>query len=215
MNKTMPNKQKIYHVLHMDRLSSVLKDGSLFSDQQMAKRPNSGTTIGMGEIKCRRLEEITVSCYENLFVGECVPFYFCPRSIMLYLMFKNNHPELIYDGGQEPIIHLEADMDNVLKWAEDNNIRWAFSLINAGTRYAEFRNTREALSEINWDAVHTDNWQKVQEEKQAEFLVENAFPIDLVERIGVFSKNIANNVKGILDADSCNIPIEVMRTWYY
>ena len=63
----------------------------------------------MGGIKQRRLTTPLTS-HPTLTVGQCVPFYFCPRSIMLYLIYQGNHPELTYREGQGPIIHLECDL---------------------------------------------------------------------------------------------------------
>ena len=63
----------------------------------------------MSEIKQRRLTN-PVKCRPGLSVGECVPFYFCPRSVMLYVIHMANHPELKYRGGQGAIVHLEAGL---------------------------------------------------------------------------------------------------------
>ncbi|OQY31723.1 MAG: hypothetical protein B6241_13250 [Spirochaetaceae bacterium 4572_59] len=115
---------KIYHILHIDRLSSVLESNHLFSDAIINERIPVGTTIGMSKIKKRRLKELTISCYPDLHVGDCVPFYFCPRSVMLYMFHKGNHPEISYHGGQTPIIHLEADFHKVVSWADQNKKRW-------------------------------------------------------------------------------------------
>ena len=46
---------------------------------------------------------------------------------MLYLMHKANHEELSYRGGQEPIVHLEANIIDSVSWAEANGLRWAFT----------------------------------------------------------------------------------------
>ncbi len=50
---------------------------------------------------------------------------------MLYLMHMKN-PELAYKGGQEPILHLVADLRQTVNWANENHRRWAFSTSNAG-----------------------------------------------------------------------------------
>ena len=71
----------------------------------------------MSEIKRRRLEELDVKSHPGTKVGQYVPFYFCFRSIMLYLLYQGNHPELTYRGGQRPIIHLEADFNATVEWA--------------------------------------------------------------------------------------------------
>ncbi|MDE0333332.1 MAG: DUF4433 domain-containing protein [Defluviicoccus sp.] len=126
-----PPDPKIYHIVHVDRLASIVADGCLWSDAQLQHRARPGTTIGMSAIKQRRLTN-PVKCRPGLSVGECVPFYFCPRSVMLYLIHMANHPELDYRGGQGPIVHLEADLREAVDWADRNGRRWAFTLSNGG-----------------------------------------------------------------------------------
>ena len=115
--------------------------------------------VGMSEIKSRRLLELEVKCHSGTMVGEYVPFYFCPRSIMLYILYMGNHPGIDYHEGQEPIIHLQADLKTAIKWVTDNKIRWAFSDINAGTFAAQFYNNLGQLNDvINWSAIQATDW---------------------------------------------------------
>ncbi len=51
-----------------------------------ARRASPGTTIGMSSIKRRRSIERTLNSHPDLHVGDCVPFYFRPRSVMLFLL---------------------------------------------------------------------------------------------------------------------------------
>lgn len=95
----MPTHPKIYHILHVDRLPSVIADAYLWSDAEISRHSPGGSTIGMAKIKQRRLNK-ALSSYPDLHVGECVPFYFCPRSVMLYMLHMNNHAEITYRGGQ-------------------------------------------------------------------------------------------------------------------
>ena len=85
MPNRVPRHPKIYHILHIDKLSSVINSNNLFSDAIIHNQNPIGTTIGMSKIKERRLNTLTLSCYPDLHVGDCVPFYFCPRSVMLYM----------------------------------------------------------------------------------------------------------------------------------
>ena len=94
----VPTEPKIYHIVHVDRLPSIISDGCLWSDAEARKRRIGGTTIGMGNIKQRRIN-IQLTSHSGLRVGDCVPFYFCPRSVMLYVIHMSNHPELVYRGG--------------------------------------------------------------------------------------------------------------------
>lgn len=175
--KAMPDRPRIYHITHIDNLPSILADGGLWSDAAIIARGGPAAAIGMGTIKQRRLE-LRVKCHPDDRVGDYVPFYFCPRSIMLYVIHCANNQELIYRGGQEPIVHLEADLYKTVDWAEREGRRWAFTLSNAGAFYAEFRKQLDHLGEIDWAAVAATDFRdaQVKEGKQAEFLLNEFFP---------------------------------------
>lgn len=211
----VPAHPKIYHIVHVDRLPSIIASGCLWSDAEIVRRTPPGTTIGMNGIKQRRLNELTLANHPDLHVGDCVPFYLCPRSVMLYLISRTNHPEMTYCDGQGPIIHLEADMRQAVTRAEATGQRWAFTLSNAGAYYFEDRCSLAQLDEINWDAVQARQWQNCKEGKQAEFLVEQQFSWELVTKIGVMSQEIYNQVIAALDASVHKPRVELKREWYY
>lgn len=212
---TVPVQPKIYHIVHVDRLPSIIAEGYLWCDAEIARRSPPGTTIGMNDIKERRLNELFLTSHKGLHVGDCVPFYFCPRSIMLYLIYQGNHPELTYRGGQGPIVHLEADLHTSVLWAAANDKRWAFTLSNAGAKYFEDRSDLSRLNEIDWNAVHATNWRECKEGKQAEFLMEHSFPWHLVERIGVQSRAVYQQVANALPTGGHRPLVEIRQEWYY
>jgi len=208
--------------VHVDRLQSIINDGQLWCDAEIMKRSRPGTIIGMGRIKNHRFNKLLLNSYPDLRVGDCVPVYFCPRSIMLYILHKGNDPDLEYRGGQGRIIHLEADLHNTVSSAYENSQRrWAFTLSNAGAYYFEDRNELSQLNEIDWDAVDARQWsgdgidQSVSEGKQAEFLIEKSFSWHLVERIGVYSKPIYQQVMSILPLEENRPKVEIIPSWYY
>ncbi|MGI9067621.1 MAG: type II toxin-antitoxin system toxin DNA ADP-ribosyl transferase DarT [Pyrinomonadaceae bacterium] len=214
MANRIPNEPKIYHIVHVDRLASIIT-GGLWCDAEIVRRDPPGTTIGMNAIKQRRLTELTLASHPGLYVGECVPFYFCPRSIMLYLIYQGNHPDLAYRGGQAPIIHLESDLRQTVDWAEAQGQRWAFTLGNAGSRYFEDRSDLNQLDEIDWNAVHATNWRGCKEGKQAEFLIESQFPWELISRIGVQSRAVYDQVLTAQQTVAHKPVVEIKRGWYY
>ena len=211
----VPPQPKIYHICHVDRLGSIVADGCLWCDSEMVQRTPAGTTIGMNRIKQRRMSELTLTSYPTLHVGDCVPFYFCPRSVMLYMIHRANDPDLSYKGGQGPIVHLEADLLAAVAWAEESKRRWAFTLLNAGARYFDDRADLAQLGEIDWDAVQARDWQDCKERKQAEFLLEHSFPWHLVERIGVCSQQTYQQVQRAMIASSHRPRVAIKRDWYY
>ncbi len=211
----VPTLPKIYHIVHVDRVASIVADGCLWCDAEIVRRAPHGTTIGMTDIKQRRLTELTLSSHPSLHVGDCVPFYFCPRSVMLYLLHKGNQPGLSYRDGQGPIVHLEADLHTVVEWANEHDRRWAFTLSNAGAYYFEDRSDLSSSDEIDWNAVQAGDWRNCKEGKQAEFLLEHSFPWQLVERVGVYSKPTYRGVAAALPAGGHRPPVEIRLDWYY
>lgn len=211
----VPPQPKVYHIAHVDRLPSIVATGGLLSDAMVQAQTLGGTMIGMNHIKQRRLTELQLASHPGLFVGACVPFYFCPRSVMLFLIHRRN-AELAYQGGQTSIIHLQADLGAVVAWANAQPARWAFTLSNAGSTYFEDRNDLARLGEINWAAVQANNWSgSLKEGKQAEFLVEQRFPWHLIERIGVHSAAVYGQVVNALPAHGHRPTVEVRPDWYY
>ena len=182
----------------------------------MVKRPDStGTTIGISDIKERRLEA-PLSSHPDLHVGDCVPFYFCPRSVMLYLIYRGNSPALGYHGGQEPIVHLEADFHQVVHYGQTQEKRWAFTSSNAGSKYFDDYADINQLDKINWDAVAANQWAgALKEGKQAEFLVECFFPWQLVTHIGVRSQSVAIQASEASQESMHRPNITVRTNWYY
>ncbi len=210
-----PTEPKIYHTLHWDRLPSIVTEGLLLCDSLVATRGLPGTNIGINKIKRRRLYELSLRSHPGLFVGDCVPFYFCPRSVMLYAIFRAGHSQMTYHGGQDPIIHLEADLRRTITWADSNNRRWAFTSSNAGAyRFQDYSNLAQ-LDQIDWDAIQATVWRDKREARQAEFLVERSFPLSVISRIGVRSHEIRDQVLHALQPADHRPPVEVMPDWYY
>jgi hypothetical protein len=212
-----PTGLKIYHITHMDNLRGIVADDVVCSDREILERGGPTQSIGMSNIKQRRVELLEVDCHPGTKVGDYVPFYFCPRSVMLYVIYRGNHPQLTYRDGQEPIVHMEADLHTVIQWAEDNHIRWAFSLSNAGAYYTEFRSTVEELDQLNWRAIAALDFRnpEIKEGKQAEFLMHGRFPLHLIERIGVISNRVEARVSEAIRS-ACHRPmVEIRREWYY
>lgn len=209
-----PAKPKIYHIVHLDRLACIAQNG-LFSDAEVMRKKLCGTTIGMNRIKQSRLTLRELTSHPGLKVGYCVPFYFCPRSVMLYVIHQANHPDLAYRGGQGRILHLQADLHQTVAWADRQRLRWAFTLSNAGSGYFTDLADLSHLEEIDWQAVEARQWQDCREKKQAEFLVEKSFPWELVDTIGVASEAVRRQVAELLSDFGHRPRVALEPDWYY
>jgi hypothetical protein len=182
----------------------------------MRERGGPNVPIGKEDIKSNRLSR-PVKCHPPDVVGEYVPFYFCPRSIMLYIFYMDNLPGLTYHGGQGPIVHLEFNVDEVIKGANEADVRWAFTNANAAAHYARFCCQVDELEIIDWEAVANNDFsgQRVKEAKQSEFLVKDMVPWEFVERIGVHSEEVGEQAREALGSADHQPPVSRRRGWYF
>ena len=203
----------IYHITHLDNLAGIIAAGGLWSDRRVQEQ-GVVTVIGFDHIKRRRLE-IEVDCHPGTNVGDYVPFYFCPRSVMLYVIDRR-HTELSYHGGQRKIVHLVSTIEGAVQAAGDRP--WAYSDGNAGAFYTKFYADLARISEIiNWSAVRAHDWRDpaVKEKKQAEFLVHDHFPWTALHEIGVLERSIAEQVEQLLESAVHTPSVRVHSDWYY
>ena len=212
-----PANPKIYHITHVRNLPKIVDAGVLWSDAKRIELRLDCEIVGMSRIKQRRLQQIALPCHPGTTVGDYVPFYFCPRSIMLYILHRGNHPDVTYTQGQGPIVHLQADLMATVRWADQNHVRWAFSDRNAGGSLAGFFNSLDDLDKVNWPAVAATDFRDmmVKEGKQAEFLVHESFPWRLVERIGVHHATTVNPARQALAATAHQPAVTIEPDWYY
>jgi hypothetical protein len=171
----------------------------------------------MPENKDRRLA-LPVRCHPGDLLGDYVPFNFCARSVMLYILHKANHPDINYREGQEPIVHLELDFHSTVDWAESIEQRWAFTAVNASAGYATFYSDLNQLTEINWSAIASDDFSRASgamEPKQAEFLVRESVPWELVDRVGVVSRATQLLATAALGDTDHQPPVDILHGWYF
>jgi hypothetical protein len=114
-------------------------------------------------------------------------------------------------------VHLVADLHEVVRWAEAQRVRWAFSDRNAGTRYTWFYKDLNRLDQINWDAVEARDFRHplIKEGKQAEFLMHKAFPWSLVRWIGTYDRTMAERAMQVLHDASHQPLVSIEAEWYY
>jgi hypothetical protein len=211
----METTRPIYHITHRDNLAYIIEAGCLWSDRRLLTMQGGRVVIGFDKIKRRRLQELGVSCHPATKVGDYVPFYFCPRSPMLYVIQKKN-ADLTYKGGQEEVLHLVSSVERAIEAADGRP--WAFSDGNAGARYTRFSNDLDKIDDhVAWDAVNAKYWSDpvVKEHKQAEFLLYESCPWTAIQEIGVINQSVAEAVEGVLASAAHQPRVLVKPDWYY
>lgn len=203
----MPLDPTIYHITEISNLPSIIHNG-LVSDALLANVPHA--VIGYSNIKERRMTEYRVPCCGNRFVGEFVPFYYCPRSPMLYTINNGNTGKPA--GHQKEIVHLVTTVSRVAHLGR----AWAISDGNAGAAAVSFASDMNALERmLDWDAIKALDWRGRTRQKMAEFLVADAVPWTSIFGIGVIDQTAAQRVHEVLNGVAHQPEVKVLRNWYY
>jgi hypothetical protein len=200
----------IYHITHANNLRRIVAEGGLHCDRDAQKLKS--VNIGHRHIKERRMKR-QVPVGPKGTVGDYVPFYFAPRSPMLYAI--NRGAVEGYSEGQKPVIYLCSTIEAVT----EAGIRWVFTEGHADMDYTDFFDDLEDLDKVDWDLMQAKYWNDTDEypdrkrRRQAEFLVHEFSPWESVSYIGVYDRSIAEQVGEIIKGGSPDVGVE--RGWYY
>lgn len=198
----------ISHITHIGNLASIIGQDCLWSDAKRIELGLTNQNIGYSHIKARRLQR-PVNVAAGGMIGEYVPFNFCPRSVMLYVIHRKHKD---FDGGQERVLHLISDTDTV----RSTNRHCFFTDIHADLDYAEQIDDFSRLTELDIKRIAKSKyWQDFSEEKQAEFLAYESVQWQAISRIGVRSQALADEVHVLLQSARHKPQVEVRPEWYY
>lgn len=98
----------VYHITHVDNLESIVASGQLDCDNACAAKRIESVSIAYDNLKGQRAVKL-VDVAAGGTLADYVPFYFAPRSPMLYVI-ANGYLEN-YAGGQEEIVHLVSSVE--------------------------------------------------------------------------------------------------------
>ncbi len=202
-----PSDPEVFHITHLDNLPSITAHG-LHCDARVAGGTVAAVTIGDPTIKARRLRwQLRVP--GRPVVGAFVPFYFCPRSIMLYSIHRG-HPG--WPGGQDAVAHLVTRVSRLRATSQ----RLAFTNANAASSYAyASEDLAELATKIDWAVMPLTQWSGAPfGPRQAEFLVADSVPWSAFERIVVIDPVAARRARAALAGAPTPI-VEIDPTWYY
>lgn len=204
---SIPEDPKIFHITHVDNLSGIALEGGLWCDAQRIQRNLTSKNIGYRHIKSRRLNrKVEVAAGGTL--GDYVPFNFCPRSVMLYVVSRGHED---YNGGQDEIVHLVSRFSLATQLERP----WAFTDRHAELAHALHFDDVSRLDEVAWDVMGLRQWSDKKELRQAEFLLYEFFPWTAIEEVVVKSVEMEERVKQILGFEGVQPRVRTCPSWYY
>lgn len=205
----------IYHITHVANLAGIITDGGLWCDRLRAIRATGAVSIAHQHIKERRAKRsVLVAAGGTL--ADYVPFYFAPRSPMLYTIHRGNVHG--YTKGQQPVVHLVSTVETAVAL----NKAWAYTDGHAEMTISQFFADLEQLSEVvDWAVMQSQYWNDTVDDndrkrrRQAEFLVHEFFPWHAISRIGVHDNAVRYQVELALQNVNHQPEVVVEAGWYY
>ncbi len=200
----------------IERLPSVWEHG-LLADNVCKERGIAGVEIGYEHIKARRARR-PVRCGVGGTLADYVPFYFAPRSPMLYAIHCGN-------------VSAEAARTDEIAYlvTSTQTLRQAGLTVVASNRhaeldYADLSDRDEELDDdgfVDWPLMTERYWGNTaqdpdrKERRQAECLVHPGVAWTLLEMIVVRSHEARERVLQTMDGRSDVPEVDVRPGWYF
>jgi hypothetical protein len=204
----------LYHITHLRNLPAILARGELCCQALVADEHLNPTIIGYADLKGRRAQR-PMPLDPGGVLADYVPWYFAPRSPMLYVIHKGGVPG--YNEGQQPIVHLVSSVERVVA----AQLPFVFTDGHAYVAFSRFFADLQQLDQIDWPLMRSRYWADTDEDndrerrRNAEFLVHQRLPWQLIGAIGVRTTAVAEQVKALLHATSHRPDVVVRPAWYY
>ncbi len=172
------------------------------------------TNIAYQNIQDRRATT-RVPCGARGNLHDYIPFYFAPRSPMLYVIHRGMVND--YPHGQKSIIHLVSKTQSI----QQVSCEFVFTDGHGTMRITQFFDELNDLDKVDWDVMKTKFWNNIDKDmdrsrrRQAEFLVHQFLPWDLITHIGVINDEMKIRVEQILQASTDRPTVVIHPDWYY
>lgn len=203
----------IYRLTHYQNVPFILKHGLHCANSKV--HDEHFVNIGFKSlIEHRSKREVPVE--PGGVLHDYVPFFFCKKPVMLYPISKKHVED--YEGNQEEIIYLISSAELV----NDAGLKFVFSDRHALLDYAHYSNRLEEIKQLDWKKIETEQWglmfdetKQTQEIKQAEFLIHNHLPKELIKAIVCANETTLNFVQPMIDVSGLDIKLHQKRDYYY
>jgi hypothetical protein len=171
--------------------------------------------IGNLDVKDRRrVRQVPVPPFGV--TADYVPFYFAPRSPMMYAIHMGKVAQ--YSGGTDPLLYLVTTPRDVAAAGG----AYVITDGNCASAITEFSADLTDLEElVDWSIMKEKYWRNTDEDgdrrrrRMAEFLVQWQLPSSAIRLIATRSAARLLEVDEIVEASGLEIPTACRPDWYY
>ena len=200
----------LYRITHIENLPGLLARGWDCSPNFAKANCITKRAISHKDIMDKR-EHAAIRVPPGGVVADYVPFYFGPRSPMLYAIKQGK-----VEGyqGQKEIIYLVTTAEAVAA----QNLPFMFTDGHGIISYVNHYNQLADLPKVPWNVINARYWNDFVDgrcKRQAEFLVKEKFPLDLIQEIGVQNTATKDQVEKLIEPTAFRPLITVRSEWYF
>lgn len=221
-----PRPTRLFHITAIANLAAIFKANALVSK-------NGGALVGInyqniahgGAQGARALRAVPNP--PGGVVHDFVPFYFAPRSPMLYAI--NRGGVVGCDWRQNDIVYFETSIEALTVQQNafvfyDRNATLAFSAAYTDLSLLDEVVAWDILTEAPQKDGYCQYWQNKldhprytdrMERRQAEFLVKDQVPLSKITRLGVANAIKQAEVQALLAQFGIQLAVNVMPDWYF
>lgn len=206
----------LFHFTRVEHLPTIIGSG-IHCDVAAKTRGLLLKEVGEPGIKqSRRSRQVLVP--PGGVVADYAPFYFAPRSPMLYRIVHGGVPS--YTDGDARIVYLCTTIERLTELRLDP----VLTDRNAAKRYAEFHRFSDgepAEDFVDWPLMTAKMWRNDadhpdrMERRMAECLVPGGVPWEAIQFVGAKSQTLVDEVQAVLVGATHTPRVEIRREWYF
>ena len=221
----IPTPLRVFHITAICNLARIAKSKKLYSNAQLQKKKIEYGNIAYQGAQGKRATKLVARPPGGV-IHDYVPFYFAPRSPMLFTINRGNVPGCLYR--QPDIVHIVTTIEAITV----SGLPYVFYDFNATLDIATCFSNVKDLDKINWplffESPRMDGYCQFwnsrmdvakyvlrQETRQAEFLIHDNVPLKLLTMVGAYDQAKAGEVREIFEDANIDLSVEAKPNWYF
>lgn len=207
------NREYCYRLTHRDNLEHHLRVG--ICTRHHPDADPGFVSIGHPDIIASRdTEKVRLRGYGYL--GEYVPFYFTPKSIMQFNIVTGYWHPVVQQRHPSELVVLRCRIVDL-----NECDRYFFTDGQANNALTNHYRNLVDLDAVDWPCIHAGNFSKSGDADrarryQAEFLVHHHVPVDRIESIHVYDQAARQRVlKTLVKTGHTHIPVYITKQYYF
>lgn len=201
-----------FRMVHHTNMPHILANG-IYSREHANFDPNYRNIGHPTIIGNRVVKAIPIEGHGN--VGECVPFYFCGRTPMLYNIKTGYGVERL---PQNDIVFIACPVACLTSCGQ----QWAFTNGNASVYTTEFYDDLADIGEVDWDVIRSTDFSGStgtdrKRRKHAEFLVRDHVPVHCISDIVCLTEPRAAAMQRLVQSNglAINVRLDLNNDFFF